>query len=329
MTASSAEPLPATPLGAGAWPRYVEAYLEMLTAERAAAHNTIESYRRDLASFHAFARSRRVAPEAADADLIRHYLGAEAGKGMSARTTARRLSALKQFFRFLFAEGIRADDPTLVVDRPKQGRGLPKYLSEDDVSRLLALPDAGGEPEAKRLRALLEILYATGLRVSELVGLPLAALTRDGRLLAVRGKGGKERLVPLTEPARAALADYLVARDRFLPLGTGGAVSPSPWLFPSRSRQGHLTRARFAQLLKEVAIGAGLDPRRVSPHVLRHSFASHLLAHGADLRSVQQMLGHADIGTTQIYTHILEARLRELVNTAHPLAKATGAAVTD
>ena len=335
MTASSAEPPPTPAAGAGTWSRHVEAFLEMLAAERAAARNTIESYRRDLASFTRFALVRRVAPEAADAELIRRYLGAEAGKGMSARTTARRLSALRQFFRFLFAEGVRADDPTAVVDRPKQGRGLPKYLSEDDVSRLLAVPDADGEPETKRLRALLEVLYATGLRVSELVGLPLSALTRDGRLLQVRGKGGKERLVPLTEPARAALADYLTVRDRFLPPRPGGGNgrsqagaaggTVSPCLFPSRSRQGHLTRARFAQLLKEVAIGAGLDPRRVSPHVLRHSFASHLLAHGADLRSVQQMLGHADIGTTQIYTHILDARLRELVNTAHPLAKAAGA----
>ena len=303
----------------------------MLAAERAAARNTIESYRRDLLSFASFALARRVLPEAADADLIRRYLGAEAGKGMSARTTARRLSALRQFFRFLFAEGVRGDDPTTVVDRPKQGRGLPKYLSEDDVSRLLAVPADDGGPETKRLRALLEILYATGLRVSELVGLPLSALTRDGQLLSVRGKGGKERLVPLTEPARDALADYLLVRDRFLPLaptgGGGHKGQVSPWLFPSRSRQGHLTRARFAQLLKEVAINAGLDPRRVSPHVLRHSFASHLLAHGADLRSVQQMLGHADIGTTQIYTHVLEARLRDLVNTAHPLARADSGTV--
>lgn len=298
----------------------------MLAAERAAARNTIDSYRRDLVSFAAFALARRIRPEAADADLIRRYLGAEAGKGMSARTTARRLSALRQFFRFLFAEGYRADDPTALVDRPTQGRGLPKYLSEDDVTRLLSVPADDGGPETKRLRALLEILYATGLRVSELVGLPVSALTRDGLLLSVRGKGGKERLVPLTEPARDALADYLAVRDRFLPpaaAGTGDrGASASPWLFPSRARQGHLTRARFAQLLKEVAIGAGLDPRRVSPHVLRHSFASHLLAHGADLRSVQQMLGHADIGTTQIYTHVLEARLRDLINTAHPLAKA-------
>jgi Site-specific recombinase XerD len=297
----------------------------MLTAERAAAKNTIESYRRDLVSFATFALARRVRPEAADAELIRRYLGAEAGKGMSARTTARRLSALRQFFRFLFAEGVRSDDPTTVVDRPKQGRGLPKYLSEGDVTRLLAVPAVDGGPETKRLRALLEILYATGLRVSELVGLPVSALTRDGRLLMVRGKGGKERLVPLTEPAQEALAEYLTVRDRFLvptSARSGGRdATTSAWLFPSRSRQGHLTRARFAQLLKEVAVGAGLDPRGVSPHVLRHSFASHLLAHGADLRSVQQMLGHADIGTTQIYTHVLETRLRDLVNTAHPLAK--------
>jgi integrase/recombinase XerD len=174
-----------------------------------------------------------------------------------------------------------------------------------------------------RLRALLELLYATGMRVSELVSLPLTALSRDGESVLIRGKGRKERIVPLTLPARQALADYLTVRDSFLPASAGRAARRSPWLFPSRARQGHLTRARFAQLLKEVAVGAGIAPARVSPHVLRHSFASHLLAHGADLRSVQQMLGHADITTTQIYTHVLDARLRDLVETAHPLAHAT------
>jgi len=295
----------------------------MLAAERGASANTIDAYRGDLEDVAAFAAARGREVEDADAEMVRGYLAKLAAAGMAPRTAARRLSALRQFFRFLYAEGVRGDDPTAVVDSPRQGRPLPKYLSEDDVEGLMAAARQRSEPEGRRLVALIEVLYAAGLRVSELVGLALSSVSGDGRFLVVRGKGGKERMVPLTEPAIEALAAYYTggARRAFLP-GRGARRAESPWLFPSRARAGHLTRARFAQLLKELAVDAGIDPARVSPHVLRHSFASHLLARGADLRSLQQMLGHADISTTQIYTHVLEERLKALVNDVHPLAGA-------
>ena len=292
--------------------RAVSLFLDMLAAERGAARNTIESYGRDLADFAAFCGRRKRPPEDADRDLVAAYLKRLSGAGMAPSTQARRLSALRQFFRFLQAERLRDDDPTMAIDAPRGGRRLPKYLSEDEVDALLAAARARPGVEGLRTVALLEVLYATGLRVSELVGLPAAALARDGRILTVRGKGGKERVVPVGGPARQALVDYLTAR---------GGAQGSPYLFPSRAAQGYLTRARFGQILKELAVAAGIPPARVSPHVLRHSFASHLLAHGADLRSLQQMLGHADISTTQIYTHVLEARLKALVDQAHPLAK--------
>ncbi len=289
----------------------------MLVAERGAARNTVEAYHRDLIDFAGHAAEGGGPPEAADTEALRRYLAALTARRVSPRTAARRLSALRQFFRFLYAEGVRQDDPSTAIDSPRQGCTLPKYLSEEEVGRLLAASAKRRDAEGLRATALLEVLYATGLRVSELVGLPLSAMSRDGGLVTVRGKGGKERLVPLTEAAMAALNAYLAVRERFVP---DGRPSPSPWLFPSRSGRGHLTRARFGQMLKALAVDAGLAPTRVSPHVLRHSFASHLLAHGADLRSLQQMLGHADIGTTQIYTHVLDDRLSSLVNQAHPLA---------
>jgi integrase/recombinase XerD len=235
---------------------------------------------------------------------------------LAPRTGARRLSALRQFYRFLYAEGLRGDEPTAALDSPHQGRPLPRVLSESEVDALLAAARSRDGPEGLRLAALVEVLYATGLRVSELVALPLAAVRRDPRVLLVRGKGGKERMVPLGEPAREALSAYLEVRRRFCPAGRDPR-----WLFPSRAASGHLTRHRFAQLLKALAVEAGVDPGKVSPHVLRHAFASHLLEHGADLRAVQQMLGHADISTTQIYTHVLNERLRRLVETHHPLAR--------
>jgi integrase/recombinase XerD len=305
--------------------RHVEAFLEMLAAERGAARNTIDAYRRDLADFAAFLVPRRREPEAADVRVIGDYFAHLAAAGMAPRTAARRLSALRQFFRFLYADGRRDDDPCVAVDGPRQGRSLPKYLSEEEVERLLAAARSRPGAEGRRLSALLEILYATGLRVSELVGLPLSAVARDAQVLVVRGKGGKERMVPLGDPARQALDAYREVRERFLPgrraAGRDGGKA-ARWLFPSRGAEGHLTRHRFAQMLKELAAETGIERRRVSPHVLRHSFASHLLAHGADLRSLQQMLGHADISTTQIYTHVLDERLKALVDKAHPLAHA-------
>lgn len=296
----------------------------MMIAERGASANTVEAYRRDLADFAGFLARRGRALEAADAVALRAYFASLARAGMAPRTAARRLSALRQFHRFLYGEAVRPDDPTAALDGPRQGRPLPKCLSEAEVEALLAAAHARPGAEGVRLLALLELLYATGLRVSELVGLPLAAITRDRRLLSVRGKGGKERLVPLSGPARAALEAYLPARAAALARGQRRGKGDARWLFPSHGRQRHLTRHRFGQLLKELAIAAGLGPAKVSPHVLRHAFATHLLAHGADLRSLQRLLGHADISTTQIYTHVLEDRLRALVHERHPLAKRGG-----
>ena len=297
--------------------RLIESFLEMLSSERGVALNTLEAYRRDLEGISAFLKKRGTDLETAATEDLRAYLGAEKKAGMAARTVARRLSALRQFYGFLLSEERRADDPVSLIDSPRQGRSLPKILSEEEVEALLAAARTREGAEGARLTALLELLYATGLRVSELVSLPVAAAARDPRMLNVRGKGNKERLVPLSEPARRALTDYLAVRDAFLI-----KAKASPHLFPSRrSAKGHLTRDRVAQLLKRLAGEAGIAPAKVSPHVLRHAFASHLLAHGADLRAVQQMLGHADISTTQIYTHVLDERLRRLVDEHHPLAK--------
>ncbi len=310
---------------------HVESFLEMLVAERGAAANTREAYGRDLTDFAGFlARRGRAVHQAGAADL-RAYLGQLNDAGMAPRTAARRLSTLRQFHRFLFGEGLRADDPTAGLDSPRQGRALPKVLSETEVEALLAAARARPGAAGARLVALLELLYATGLRVSELVALPAAAAARDPRVLIVTGKGGKERMVPLSEPARDALKRYRAAAGK---RGRGAspeapaapaapvAQAPGKWLFPSRGAAGHLTRQRVAQLLKELAVAAGIDPAKVSPHVLRHAFASHLLDHGADLRAVQMMLGHADISTTQIYTHVLDARLKALVRDRHPLSDA-------
>ena len=295
--------------------RYIEPFLEMLAAERGAAANTIEAYRRDLADYAGFLDGRSLTPEGAAAADVSAYLARLARDGVQPTTAARRLSALRQFHRFLFAEGVREDDPTATTDTPRRGRPLPKLLSESEVDALLAAARDVEGPEGARLVCLLEVLYATGLRVSELVGLPRAAVRREEPFLSVRGKGGRERLVPLSGPARTALLDYNAVRAAFLPPG-----GESPYLFPSRSRAGHLTRQRLGQILKALALEAGLDPEKVSPHVLRHAFATHLLSNGADLRAVQKMLGHADISTTQIYTHVLDARLKALVTEKHPLS---------
>lgn len=295
----------------------IEAFLEMLSAERGAAPNTLAAYGRDLAGFSDFLKRRQTGLKDAGAEHIRRYVDSLSAAGMSAATAARQLSAIRQFYRFLLSDGVRTDDPSGTLEGPRRRRPLPKIMDENDVERLISCARARTEkPSAIRLCCLLEILYATGLRVSELVGLPVGAVRDNPNLLLVRGKGGRERLVPLGGPARAAIEKYLTVRSHFL---AGGA--PSRFLFPSRGGQGHLTRHRFAQLLGELAAEAGLPARAISPHTLRHAFATHLLAHGADLRAVQQMLGHADISTTEIYTHVLTARMQALVNEHHPLAR--------
>jgi integrase/recombinase XerD len=295
-------------------------FLDMMAAERGAAKNTLESYERDLLAFSVFMLTRKRPPEDAGVAHIKAYMKSLSESGLASSTIARQISVIRQFFRFLFSDSIRTDDPTSTIGSPKIGRRLPSYLNEDEVERLLdaARDRPGGE--GLRLVALLEVLYATGLRVTELVGMPLRAISRDERFLTVRGKGGKERMVPLSEPSQDAIADYMVVRENYLPKKqtTNGAHLR---MFPSRGKDGFLTRARFGQMLNELAVEAGIDHRRVSPHVLRHSFASHLLARGADLRALQQMLGHSDISTTQIYTHVLDERLKALVNEAHPLAQ--------
>jgi len=302
----------------------VEAFLEMVSAERGASKNTLEAYARDLRDFAGYLNSKKVAIDSASADHVRSYLAGLDDAGLAPSTRARRLSALKQFPKFLYTDGWREDDPCLGLKGPGAKQRLPKGLSETDVDALLdaARRRSGKDAEGRRLLAIVELLYASGLRISELVTLPLSATGGDPRLLMIKGKGGRERMVPVAEGARDALEDYLALRDRF----TRGPQDKSPFLFPSRGKEGHLTRHRVAQLLKELAVEAGLDPKKVSPHVLRHAFATHLLSHGADLRAVQQMLGHADISTTQIYTHVLDERLKQLVNEHHPLAQRKGKA---
>lgn len=289
--------------------RHVEAFLEMLAAERGAARNTLAAYRADLADAAAFAARRGEAPGAMTEATLAAWLAGLAAAGLSARTAARRLSALRQFHRFLLREEVRGDDPTDRLESPRLPGALPKLLSHAEVDALLAaaaaLPSAR---QAAAMRAALEVLYSTGLRISELLMLPRTALAGDAALLLVRGKGGKERLVPLSDAARAAAA----------------ALPAGRWLFPGRDARKPMTRQGFARALKDVALAAGLDPARVSPHVLRHSFASHMLARGADLRSLQMLLGHADIATTQIYTHVLDERLARLVAAHHPLARPAG-----
>jgi len=298
-------------------------FLDMLMAERGAAAHTITAYTTDIAAFLGFARGRGEDAGTVTPDTVRAFLERLAKDGLAATSRARKLSAIRQFFRFLLAEGMRDDDPCSAIDSPKLGRPLPKVLSLADVETLLdtargAVDAAQSEPErrrASRLYALLETLYATGLRVSELISLPRNVLRADDRVLTITGKGGRERLVPLNETARRAIADHISELDR------DPALKGSPWLFPAQKASQHLTRQRFGQELKSLAAATGISPSRVSPHVLRHAFASHLLERGADLRAVQQLLGHADISTTQIYTHVIEERLRRLVEEHHPLAK--------
>ncbi len=302
----------------------IEAFIEMLSAERGASSNTLSSYQKDLDDFSRFCKSRGKTLIEVEAETISNHLAALAKQGYAASSQARKLSALRQFFKFLFSEGMRQDEPTGILDAPKQARPLPKVLGEKEVDQLIERAEQeAGNPKArppamlraKRLLALLEALYATGMRVSELVTLPQSASRKDAQFLIIRGKGEKERLVPLGQKAKQAIAGYRDARR------ANDKYKDSPWLFPSSGAKGHFTRQAFARDLKALAIRAGMKPQKISPHVLRHAFASHLLQNGADLRSVQQLLGHADISTTQIYTHVLEERLRQLVEQHHPLAK--------
>jgi integrase/recombinase XerD len=308
--------------------KLINLFLDMLAAEQGAGDNTLDAYRRDLADLSEFLARTGKGFAGVETQALRDYLADLDVRGFKSSSVARRLSAMRHLFRFLMNERIRNDDPAAILSGPKRGRGLPKVLSISDVDRLLARAKALTEaPEvsplprlrAMRLYCLLEVLYATGLRVSELVALPLSASRREARMIVVRGKGNKERLVPLNEASRQAMADYLAAMEALKPEKKKSAAA-SKWLFPSFGESGHLTRQHFARDLKELAASAGLAPRLVSPHVLRHAFASHLLHNGADLRIVQTLLGHTDISTTQIYTHVVEERLKSLVRDLHPLA---------
>ncbi len=297
---------------------HMEAFLEMMSAERGAAANTLQSYERDLEDLLGFLARRKKSPLTAEVDDLRSYLGHLEAQGFAATSQARRLSAMRQFYKFLYAEGLRDSNPTTILDAPKKGRPLPKTMSEQDVTRLLetaereaSAPDAD-RVSTLRMLALLELLYATGMRVSELVSLPARVLDQQGRFLIIRGKGNKERLVPLSRSAVAAMQAYREVRK---------TPEESKWLFPSSGKEGYLPRQVFARELKGLAARAGLKTAAISPHVMRHAFASHLLQNGADLRVVQELLGHSDISTTQIYTHVLEERLRQTVEMHHPLAK--------
>ena len=308
----------------------VDAFLDMLTTERGAAMNTRQAYWRDLADVSLYLReNRKTDVNKASTDDLQDYMknlsekthikGKHEGK-IAVRTLARRLSALRQFYRFMISEEMREDDPTSTIDSPKQGRTLPKTLSENEVTALITTAGQPGTAESVRLVCLLEMIYATGLRVSELVGLPMSAIGEESQFLMVAGKAGRERMVPLSDPAQEAMSNYMNVRKKFI--GSDDNGNQAQWLFPSRtSDSGHLTRQRFAQLLKDLAREADVEESRVSPHILRHAFATHLLSNGADLRSVQKMLGHADIATTQVYTHIVGEGLEKTVKEKHPLSK--------
>ncbi len=309
--------------------KLIDLFLDMLAAEQGAGNNTLEAYRRDLADLSGFLAAQGQTFVVAETQVLRDYLADLDTRGFKSSSVARRLSAMRHLFRFLLNERVRGDDPAAILSGPKRGRGLPKVLSVADVDRLLTrakilTEQAEASPQerfrALRLYCLLEVLYATGLRVSELVSLPLSAARSGARMIVVRGKGNKERLVPLNDTSRRAMADYLAAMEA-LKAPKQKNASNSKWLFPSFGESGHLTRQHFARDLKELAASAGLAPRLVSPHVLRHAFASHLLHNGADLRIVQTLLGHTDISTTQIYTHVVEERLKSLVRDLHPLAE--------
>jgi integrase/recombinase XerD len=303
--------------------RLVAQFLDALASERGASANTLAAYRRDLSDYEGHLSTQGTNALKVGAQHVQAYLASRGANGLSAASLARRLSAIRQFHKHLYAEGHRRDDPALPVEGPRRGRPLPKVLTADDVDRLIRTAREGLEASerplrerlaAARMTCLIELIYGSGLRVSEALGLPKSAARAKEPLVAVRGKGGKERLAPLSAPSRAAIAAYRALLSEAAP-----SMASSPWLFPADSASGRLTRQRFARDLKVVAAAAGLSPAQVSPHVLRHAFASHLLQNGADLRVVQDLLGHADISTTQIYTHVLDERARAMVRDLHPM----------
>jgi integrase/recombinase XerD len=302
---------------------WISMFLEAQAAELGAATNTLLAYGRDLKDFESWLMRQEVTFDDATRANVEAYLVFCDAQGLAKSTRARRLSAVKQLYRFAFEEGLRSDNPAIQITGPGQDKRLPKILSVEEVDRLLSAARSLGRNDTDRVRntCLMELLYATGMRVSELVGLPVSATRGDPRLLLILGKGGKERMVPLSPDARDALALWITMRDASETARAAKKLPTSKFLFPSRSKEGHLTRHRFYLLIKEIAVAAGVAPSKVTPHTLRHAFATHLLAGGADLRAIQTMLGHADVATTEIYTHVLEARLSELVLDHHPLSE--------
>ncbi|MEP3298228.1 MAG: site-specific tyrosine recombinase XerD [Pseudoruegeria sp.] len=301
----------------------IEAFIEAQAAELDAAHNTQMAYARDLTIFSDWLTQKKYDYKTVTRQDIEDFLIRCDAEGLSRATRARRLSSIKQFYRFSYEENWRPDNPAIQITGPGKDKRLPKTLSEEEVDRLLMAARQAGRSQDDKARntCLMELLYATGMRVSELVALPVMSVRGNPQLLLVLGKGGKERLIPLTQGARDVTSEWLKLRDSNEEINERKGVTPSKFLFPSRGKDGHLTRHRFYLLIKEIAVLAGVSPDKVTPHTLRHAFATHLLAHGADLRAIQTLLGHADVATTEIYTHVLEERLRELVLEHHPLAK--------
>lgn len=299
----------------------IATWLDALGAERGASENTLAAYARDLGDFEDWLAENDLIT--ADRPAIERYIGHLTDQGLAVTTRARRLSAIRQFYRFAFAEGWRTDDPGAGLSGPRRKRTLPGTLTIEDVELMLkvAAEPYGGEAKSTQRLCLVEMIYATGLRVSELAEIPVAAVRGDPRMVLVRGKGGRERMVPLSPPAREALTRWLALRDARDTEQVASGARPSPYLFPSRGKAGHLTRIAVYQMIKDLAVRAGLDPSGISPHTLRHAFATHLLHNGADLRAIQTLLGHADVSTTEIYTHVLDERLKSLVLEHHPLAK--------
>ncbi|MFV0430710.1 MAG: tyrosine recombinase [Alphaproteobacteria bacterium] len=303
-------------------PALVKTWGNMMLVEKGASKNTLEAYMRDLGDFALYLQKRRLSIEEAQSEDLRQYLKMLDERAIAASTRARKLSAFRGFYRFLTNENIRDDNPAQGLSSPKIGQAPPKFLSHGEVNALFDAAEQNKSVAGLRLRCMLEIIYGTGLRVSELVSMPLSAIRRDFMFIVIRGKGDKERSLPLTEPAADLIKEWLLVRDSSAPINTiKNGRTNSPFLFPSRGKEGHISRIRFFQMIKELALEADIDPKRISPHVLRHSFATHLLAGGANLRQLQIALGHSDISTTQIYTHILDERLKNMVQDLHPLAQ--------